>query len=56
MYPSRYLLPLFAAIISLSLIGCGASMSKLTKAVSGGDIVAVGEALKGGAKVDEYDG
>lgn len=56
MYSSRYLLSLFALITSLSLLGCGASMSKLTKAVNGGDIIAVETALKDGAKIDEYDG
>lgn len=38
------------------LHGCMATQSKLTKAVSGGDIVAVEAALKDGSKIDEYDG
>jgi len=46
---------LLLATIVLTLHGCGASMSKLTKAVQGNDMVAIKKALKSGGKVNELD-
>lgn len=47
----------FAILVGIMLLhGCGASMSKLTKAAHHGDLVATEAALKDGAKVDELDG
>jgi ankyrin repeat protein len=50
---SAYLTTIIPGAVLLH--GCGASMSKLTRAAASGDMVAMEAAIKGGAKVDELD-